>query len=174
MSRRTAVVLLLLLGAGCSGAPQGEAASVRSLTGSAGECVVARIIDGDTFACAGGTRVRLLLIDAPERGQGAYADSAARLLGRLMPVGTRVRLERDVRAQDRYRRLLAYVYAGDLFVNRELVRRGMAQVAVYPPDVREVEALRAAADSARAERLGLWAGSAFECTPAEWRAGRCR
>jgi micrococcal nuclease len=118
--------------------------------------------------------VRLLTIDAPERGQGAYADSATLLLERLMPVGSRVRLEFDVQRQDRYRRLLAYVFAGDILVNRELVRRGLAQVAVYPPNVREVAVLRAAADSARAERRGLWSGSAFECTPAEWRSGRCR
>ena len=137
-------------------------------------CVVARIVDGDTFTCADGARVRLLLIDAPERGQGVYADSASRLLGRLAPVGSRVRLERDVRALDQYRRLLAYVYAGDVFVNRELVRRGMALVTVYPPNVRLVEPLRAAADSARAEGLGLWADPALRCTPADWRAGRCR
>ena len=164
----------LLLAAGCFGAPQGDVAAERSVAANTEGCVVARIVDGDTFACADGTRVRLLLLDAPERGQGAYADSAARLLSRLTPVGTRVRLVRDVQPHDRYRRLLAYVYAGDVFVNRELVRRGMAHVAVYPPNVREVETLRAAADSARAERLGLWSGSALECAPADWRAGRCR
>ena len=48
-----------------------------------------------------------------------------------------------------------------LMINRELVRRGMAVVAVYPPNVRHVALLRAAADSARAERAGLWSGSAF-------------
>ena len=160
------------LARGC--APHLDTAPIMPLLGRRPDCVVSRIIDGDTFACEGGSRVRLLIIDAPERGQGVYADSAALLLERLMPVGSRVRLEFDVEGRDRWRRLLAYVYVGDVFVNRELVRRGMAQVAVYPPNVREVDVLRAAADSARAERLGLWSGSAFECAPADSRSGLCR
>ena len=59
-------------------------------------------------------------------------------------------------------------------INRELVRRGMAVMAVYPPNVRHVALLRATANSARAERAGLWSGSAFACEPADYRAGRCR
>lgn len=33
-------------------------------------CTVSRIVDGDTFYCARRLKVRLLGIDAPERGQG--------------------------------------------------------------------------------------------------------
>ena len=75
---------------------------------------------------------------------------------------------------DRYRRNLACVYAGDVFINRELARRGVAHVVVYPPNVRMLDVIRAAADSARHEKLGIWSGSAFECTPAEFRARTCR
>jgi micrococcal nuclease len=138
------------------------------------ECAIERVVDGDTFVCAGGERVRLLLIDTPELSQRPYGDSARTAARTLLPVGAHVRLERDVELRDRYGRTLAYVYQGDVFVNRELVRRGMAVVSVYPPNVREVEALRAAADSARAERKGLWSGSAFECSPRDYRARRCR
>jgi micrococcal nuclease len=156
---------------GC--APQLETALIEARPGGTATCVVSRISDGDTFVCEGGSRIRLLIADAPETGQGPYADSATLLLDHLMPAGSYVRLEFDVQVRDRYRRLLAYVYAGDTFVNRELVRRGMAHVEIYPPNVREVDVLRAAADSARAERRGLWSGSAFECSPADYRAGRC-
>jgi endonuclease YncB( thermonuclease family) len=156
---------------GC--APQLETDLIEARPGATAPCVVSWISDGDTFMCEGGSRIRLLIADAPEAGQGPFADSATLLLERLMPVGSSVRLEFDVQVRDPYRRLLAYVYAGDIFVNRELVRRGLAHVEVYPPNVREVDALRAAADSARAERRGLWSGSAFECTPADHRAGRC-
>jgi hypothetical protein len=51
----------------------------------------------------GGSRIRLLIADAPEAGQGPYADSATLLLKRLMPVGSSVRLEFDVQVRDRYR-----------------------------------------------------------------------
>jgi endonuclease YncB( thermonuclease family) len=157
---------------GC--APQLDTALITPRIGGAADCVVARIIDGDTFQCAGGSRVRLLVIDTWEIGQGVYADSAALLVARLMPVGARVRLEFDIDLHDRYRRVLAYVYADGVFVNRELARRGLAHVVVYPPNVKHVEAIRAAADSARQEKLGIWSGSAFACTPADYRAGKCR
>jgi micrococcal nuclease len=41
-------------------------------------------------------------------------------------------------------------------VNLELVRRGYAQVATYPPDVRWVEELRSAERAARDAGEGLW------------------
>jgi endonuclease YncB( thermonuclease family) len=167
----------LLLGSppGLSGQNSGRIAAGGSLT-----CVVERVVDGDTFVClpglvrgARGERVRLLLIDTPELAQpfgGAVRDEALRII----PPGARVRLDFDVETRDRYGRLLAYVWVDSVMVNRELVRRGMALVAVYPPNVRHVETMRAAADSARAERKGLWAGSAFQCAPSDFRAGRCR
>ena len=63
--------------------------------------------------------------------------------------GERVRLVRDVEERDRYGRLLAYVYRerDGLFVNAELVRRGYATVATFPPNVaheREFRRLAAA------------------------------
>jgi endonuclease YncB( thermonuclease family) len=157
---------------GC--APQLDTALIEPTIGGNAQCVVARIIDGDGFACEGGSRIRLLLVDADEIGQSVYADSAMRLLESLMPPGSPVRLEFDIELHDRYERVLAHVWADTIHINRELVRRGMAHVVVIPPNVRWVEQLRAAADTARRERLGIWSGSAFECTPAQYRAGRCR
>jgi endonuclease YncB( thermonuclease family) len=137
-------------------------------------CVVRRVIDGDTLVCEPGERIRLLLIDAPEMGQGPFGLRARLALEELAPVGATLRLELDAQERDRYGRILAYLHGADgTFINRELVRRGYAVVAVYPPNVRHVELLRAAADSARAERRGLWETSAFECRPADFRAGRC-
>jgi endonuclease YncB( thermonuclease family) len=141
---------------------------------------VARVIDADTFACEDGNHVRLLLVDAPEMNQGVHGPMAKAKLSELLPVGTSVELELDVQQRDRYGRVLAHVYTGPLnraaqtHVNRELVRSGMALVSVYPPNVMHVERLRAAADSAREARAGLWATSAFECAPADHRAGRCK
>jgi micrococcal nuclease len=156
---------------GC-GAPTGGT-SVQAFIGGEAKCVVTRIVDGDTFDC-GSDRIRMLLVDADESRQSIFADSATRLLTKLIPPGTTVRLTFDVEVTDRYKRLLAYVYAGPLFINRELARNGLAHVLVYPPNVRHVEAIRAAVDSARADRRGEWASSAFTCAPVDYRAGRCR
>ena len=85
-----------------------------------------------------------------------------------------MRLELDVDRRDGYDRLLAYVYRPDgRMVNRMMVRQGFALPYAIPPNVRHVDALRAAADSARAAGIGLWSLDAFECTPADHRARRC-
>jgi len=136
-------------------------------------CVVESVTDGDTFRCTAGRRVRLLTIDAPEMDQAPFGASSRATLASLLPVGSSATLELDVQREDQYGRTLAYVRRPGILVNRVLVRSGMAVVAVYPPNVRYVEVLRAAADSARADRAGLWATNGFECLPAEHRAGRC-
>jgi len=141
---------------------------------AAGECTVDRIIDGDTLVCRGGDRIRLLLIDSPEMAQSDYGLRARLALEELLPPGATARLELDVQPRDRYGRVLAYLWtAGGEFVNERMVRRGYAVVSVYPPNVRHVERLRAAADSARAERAGLWERDAFDCAPSDYRAGVC-
>lgn len=141
---------------------------------TADPCIVERVVDGDTIVCEGGERVRLLLIDAPETGQGPFGPAAAAFLRAILPRGARVELETDVDPRDRYDRRLAYVYLADgRMVNRIMVRQGFAVPTVVPPNVRYVEAIRAAADSAQAHGIGLWTVSAFECAPEAYREGAC-
>lgn len=157
---------------GC--APQLATNPIRPHIGGSATCTVSRIVDGDTFECLGGSRIRMLLVDTDETGQSAWADSATLFLRSAIPPGSDVRLEFDVALTDRYQRILAYVFADTVFVNRELARRGLAGLAVYPPNVRSVDVIRAAVDSARHEGLGIWSDGATRCTPADFRAGRCR
>lgn len=137
-------------------------------------CVISRVVDGDTVWCTEGRKVRLLLIDAPERDQGPFGASSRAALMALLPVGSVAQLEFDVQRRDRYGRELAYVYnsAGRL-VNEDMLLEGYAVVLVYPPNVRHVERMRAAAAVGRQERRGLWETSAFECEPVDHRRGRC-
>ena len=91
-------------------------------------CAVTHVVDGDTIDVACGsarTRVRLLRIDTPERGDPGYkqaADALATLLG-----NGRVELEFEkpgLAVRDEFDRLLAYVHAGGRNVNVEMVRLG--------------------------------------------------
>jgi len=142
--------------------------------GSTAPCTIARVVDGDTVECADGTRVRLLLVDAPERDQGPYGAMATRALKQLVPVGSRATLELDVEQRDRYGRLLAYVYAPDgRMANEEMVREGYALLYTLPPNVKYVDRTRAALEEAKAERRGLWSTSAFDCPPAMHRRRAC-
>jgi micrococcal nuclease len=166
MPRLTATVLLHLAVAGCSGAAPADAYD--------SICVAQRIVDGDTLVCDDGDRIRLLLIDAPELSQRPYGARARSELERLAPRGTRLGVELDVQHLDRYGRTLAYLWLSDgRMVNEELLLAGVALVSVHPPNVRHVQRLRDAAATARANRAGLWATSAFDCEPREHRAGTC-
>lgn len=137
------------------------------------ECVVARIVDGDTFQCRDGVRVRPIGMDAPELSQRPFGEEAREALERMIPVGTRVRLERDVELQDRYGRLLAYVWRDTVMVNWAMVRDGWAVLLTIPPNVQYVDDFRDAQRAAREAGAGLWAERGFECLPADRRRRRC-
>jgi micrococcal nuclease len=136
-------------------------------------CVVARVVDGDTFSCRDGRKVRLLGIDTPELGQGEPGRQAHAALRHLLPLGTTVRLERDVASRDRFGRELAYVWTGARMVNESLVRQGWAMLYTLPPNVKHAGRLERAQKEARAARAGLWGSGGFECSPMAYRRREC-
>ena len=148
----------LLLALGFATAAWGETASGRVL-----EATVVRIVDGDTIHVRIGTRiekVRYIGINTPEvhhpsRGEEPGGREASELNRRLV-TGKHIRLELDVQERDRYGRLLAYVWVGDLMVNAELVRQGYAQVMTIPPNVRYQDLFLKLQRDAREAGRGLW------------------
>ncbi len=135
-------------------------------------CVVARMADGDSFTCADGREVRLLLIDTPELAQAPWGQIAKRQLETLVRPGTTVRLELDRTSVDRYRRTLAYAWIDTVMVNEAMVAKGWAVVLAYE-NVRHLERLRRAERAARAATRGFWQAWAFRCRPVDFRARRC-
>ncbi len=131
------------------------------------EALCTRVIDGDTIVIEGGERVRYIGMDTPEMRPIEAFGEAATEANRELVEGRTVRLVLDVERRDRYERLLAYVYVDGTFVNAALVRRGLAQIATYPPNVRhEAEFLRLQREAREAGR-GLWsADSARTATSA--------
>ncbi len=157
MRRFAAAVLLLAVVAA------GAALALRPIHDRpAGEGVVSHVRDGDTIELKNGDVVRLVQIDTPELSEGeCYARRARRLLQRLLPVGTHVRIVEDPRLDhiDRYGRRLAYVLKGQLNVNRLLVARGAAGVWFFDGDRGEhARAFLATEQRAKAHRVGLWRG----------------
>lgn len=136
-------------------------------------CVVLRVADGDTFTCRDGRKVRLIGIDSPEREQRPFGSRAQQALLRMLPPGSEVSLEHDVRLTDRYGRLLAYAWVGSTLVNEAMVRGGWAVLYTVPPNVKYAERFRRAQNEARARGTGLWAERGFECAPADFRRGKC-
>lgn len=121
------------------------------------EVVAVEIIDGDTFRDSDDETIRLLGIDTPERGQPFY--SAATVFLDSLLYGSELRYEFDHRKRDRYGRLLAYVFADGAFVNRELLKAGLARVYIFPEDMRNREYRQLYIEDqfhARHNKFGIW------------------
>ena len=136
-------------------------------------CQVDRVVDGDTFYCTSGEKVRLIGIDAPEMSQAEFGRASRSALMALLPRNARVRLEGDVTPVDRYGRTLAYVWRGRTMVNEAMIRGGWALLYTVPPNVAYVARFRRAQEAARREQAGLWRNGGFDCQPSEHRKQRC-
>jgi micrococcal nuclease len=132
---------------------------------AAGEVTVpvTRIVDGDTIVVdvdGEEERVRYIGIDTPESvtpGEPVecFGPQASRFNARLVE-GERVRMVFDSERRDRYGRLLAYVYAGDTFVNAALVRRGFAKTLTIPPNDTFADRFDSLEQKAANAGRGLW------------------
>jgi len=136
------------------------------------ECIVERVIDGDTFICSG-QKVRLIGVDAPEsrynqrvEKQRSFGDretvislgkEAKRFVEGILKKGMKVRLEFDVQTHDKYGRLLAYVWlpSGEM-LNEVILREGYAMLLTVPPNVKYQDRLQRAFREARERERGLW------------------
>ena len=138
-----------------------------------GRAVVSEVVDGDTVrlesAIAGATQVRLVGIQAPKLPLGRpgfaawpLAAVAKRALEAIV-LGRAVRFAHGGRRLDRHGRLLAHLHVDDkaggdgLWVQGELLRRGMARVYTFSDNRRLAAEMLALEGAARAARLGIWA-----------------
>lgn len=129
---------------------------------------VSAVLDGDTLRVRSRTgadlgRVRLLGINAPElshdgRPEQCYAVTATKLLARMTPPGTRIRLVRDHTqpSRDRYGRMLRYVQHASLDVEEQLLKAGAARPFTWHPPLERTKRYHRAADAAAAAHKGLW------------------
>jgi len=122
------------------------------------EGVVTGVTDGDTLMVKIGgrqERVRLIGVDAPEKGQGFWGEKATQF-ARERAFKRTVTLELDVQERDRYGRLLAYVYVNGSMLNEELLREGLAMLLTIPPNVRYADRFVRLQQEARRREVGIW------------------
>lgn len=110
--------------------------------------------DGDTLMLESGEWVRLLGVDAPEKGEEVYEDAKHRLEDLVLE--KKVVLEKDVSEKDDYGRLLRYVYVNDKFVNKIMVEEGWAVAFFYEPDTKYKTEFVIAEEEAKNKSLGIW------------------
>ena len=150
---RKLLIVLLLLATACTREVTPSAPETGSISGETAQ--VTRVIDGDTIDVqmnGVSYRVRYIGMNTPESNEPCFAD-ATNANAALMS-GKTVTLVKDTSETDVYGRLLRYVYAGDIFVNEELVREGWAENAVYPPDTKYEDVFHQLELQARAANIG--------------------
>ena len=91
------------------------------------EGIVTKVVDGDTLDI-NGTRIRLAIVDTPERGQPGY-DKAKNFVESLC-VGKKGQLDVDSgqRRGDRYGREIGVVYCDGVNVNAKIMENKMARI----------------------------------------------
>jgi micrococcal nuclease len=144
------LIILLLRGCGDDGGERAEAE-------------VLRVVDGDTIeVLLDGTEedVRYIGVDTPESvapGQPVecFGEAASDFNAELVE-GEDVSLVFDAELRDKYGRLLAYVYVGDLLVNAELLKRGFASTLEIEPNTSKAPRFARLAQRAGAAGRGLW------------------
>lgn len=133
------------------------------------------VVDGDTVVLLselGPRTVRLIGIDSPEMEEGAPWLIAREALTAIAPLGTPVWVELGREVEDRYGRLLAYLYIEDpagrwtldgrrgTQVNLAMVDGGWAGTLTIPPNDDYASLYAAAEATALTRGLGLWGGEA--------------
>lgn len=141
------------------------------------EYSVKSIIDGDTIELESGEMIRYIGIDTPETrikqkdGTWLYQPEAygeaAKEFNRKLVEDKKIRLEYDMVQKDKYNRTLAYVFAGDTFVNAELIKEGYALLYTIPPNIKYVDFFIESQKEARENKRGMWGSIGDEPIPPE-------
>jgi len=126
---------------------------------------VVNVVDGDTIdvrlKSGKQERVRFILVDTPEtvhpkKGEEPFGREASDFTKKTLS-GQKVDLKLGVQERDKYGRLLAYVYLKDgTMINELLLQKGLARVAVFPPNTEFVDQFRDIEAQAKKEYKGIW------------------
>jgi len=126
--------------------------------------LVTKVIDGDTFLIETGYSVRILGIDADERGYPCYEPAKNKLEELIL--NKKVKLEKGRENLDQYCRYLRYVFLDNKNISLELVKEGLAVPRFSPEDLKYKKEIANTEKEARENKVGCkW--SAFVSAPAE-------
>lgn len=93
--------------------------------------MVTKVIDGDTVDVDDGKRIRLSLVNTPERNEPGYAE-AKDFVQKVCGVGKPILVDEDDRQKEgSYGRMIGLVYCGDehlISLNQILVEKGYAKI----------------------------------------------
>jgi endonuclease YncB( thermonuclease family) len=128
------------------------------------------VYDGDTVVLEDGRKIRLLGINTPEirhrdKPADAGGDEAKQWLIHKLQ-NTKIRLQTDEELTDKYKRTLAHLFTENKeHINLELVKAGLAEVSIYPPNLLYTTELLAAQHQAEQAKIGIWQRPEYAVQP---------
>ncbi|MBI4225857.1 thermonuclease family protein [Candidatus Roizmanbacteria bacterium] len=119
--------------------------------------IVSRVVDGDTVQLKNGKEVRLYGISTPEKKESYYSE--AKQFTESLVLNKEITLVQEEKyKQDKFGRLLGYVFVDGVNLNIELVRNGLAKVVLYEKraKIKYQDELLAAENNAKSQQLAIW------------------
>lgn len=132
------------------------------------------VIDGDSIK-VGGKEVRLFGLDAPEYNQNCFDEKnkeyACGQVSRdfLAELAQKKEVKCMYAEKDKYDRFLGKCFVGEISINEELVKNGMAVIYNFTESDEKMDELE---EAAKKQKLGIWRG-AFQL-PKEYRKSHPR
>jgi endonuclease YncB( thermonuclease family) len=131
------------------------------------------VIDGDTLLLTDGRFVRLIGVNTPELGREKepsepFADEARQALLDILDKTKQIRLVFDKEKRDRYQRVLAHAFLPNgKNIQFELLKAGMAQHIMIPPNDGFYACYRSAEQQAQSSKQGIWSHKRYRVMHAD-------
>ena len=110
--------------------------------------------DGDSVNLSDGREIRYIGVNTPEVGKKMYKKAIN--YNKKLVERKKVILEYDLKHKDPLGRELAFVFIGKKFINKILVKKGLAKVDTYPPNTKYLKTLKKAQRWAKKNKKGIW------------------
>ena len=134
-----------------------------------------KCIDGDTATfkdSSGNTyKTRFLAIDTPEtvnptKEVEAYGKDASTYTCDTLTNAKEIKLELDPGSdkEDKYGRLLAWVFTDGVLLQNSLVEQGLAEVSYLYGDYKYTEMIQETQEVAKEKKIGIWSDAVLEKT----------
>lgn len=134
-----------------------------------------KCIDGDTATfkdSSGNTyKTRFLAIDTPEtvhptKEIEAYGKEASTYTCDTLTNAKEIKLELDPGSdkEDKYGRLLAWVFADGVLLQNSLLEKGLAEVSYLYGDYKYTEMIQETQEVAKEKQIGIWSDAVLEKT----------
>ena len=104
-------------------------------------------------------KVRFLAIDTPEVDKNEpFSKEAKEYTCNVLKNANEIYLEYDGNSdkEDKYGRILAFVYVDGVLLEKDLIERGYAKVAYIYGDYNYVDELRQVEEEAKNKKIGIW------------------